>query len=258
MPRTMRVVPLATIALATAATVALGTPIAAATVEPGTPDKDVHVGLDNDNAANPFVQPPGVTATLHMDNTDVIFGRGGGDLLVGNLGSDTLLGGTGADILVGGPEHATSPNSDVLLGDQGDDVSIWAPGDGSDVFLGDDGTDTAIFAPFVTNTDGTLRLEHAGARQVPRVTIDRLPQFSCTIVNVPPTQQLGVEHLVRFNVNGSPVASVRLRAVEQVLCPSPTPGTALVADLRQADPQLHKVALADVTGLPGSIIAPAS
>jgi hypothetical protein len=244
--------------VAAAATVGLGAPTAAATVEPGTPGRDVHLGLDNDNAANPFVQPPGVTATLHMDSTDVIFGRGGGDLLVGNLGSDTLLGGTGPDILVGGPERGTSPNSDVLLGDQGDDVDVWAPGDGNDVFLGDEGTDTAIFAPFVTNPDGTLRLEQVGGRQVPRVTIDRLPQFSCTIVSVPPEAHLGVEHLARFTMNGSPVASVRLRAVEQVLCPSPNAGTVLVADLRQADPQLNEVSITDVTGLPGSIIAAAS
>ena len=155
-----------------------------------------------------------------MDNTDVLFGRGGGDLLVGNLGSDTLVGGTGPDILVGGPEEATSPNSDVLMGDQGDDVNVWAPGDGSDVFLGDEGYDTAIFAQSA-NTDGSLRLEQVNGRQIPRVKIDELPQFSCTIINVPPEQQLGAEHLVRFNVNDSPVVSVRLRQVEQVLCPSP-------------------------------------
>ena len=44
-------------------------------VVPGTPAKDVHVGLDNDNASNTFIQPPGVTAKQHMDNTDVLFGR---------------------------------------------------------------------------------------------------------------------------------------------------------------------------------------
>src|SRR3954464_15084158 len=91
-----------------------------AVVEPGTPAKDVTVGLDNDNASNPLIQPPGVTAKQHMDNTDVLFGRDNDDLLSGNLGSDTLLGGNDDDILIGGPEHGTQPNSDVLVGDDGD------------------------------------------------------------------------------------------------------------------------------------------
>src|SRR6188768_2824867 len=75
-----------------------------AAVVPGTDGPDVHFGADNDNADNPFIQPPGVSAKQHMDNTDIVFGRGGNDLLVGNLGSDTIPGGKGADILIGGPE----------------------------------------------------------------------------------------------------------------------------------------------------------
>ena len=125
---------------------------------PGTPAKDVQVGLDNDNAANPFIQPPGVTAKQHMDNTDVLFGRDNDDLLIGNLGGDTLLAGADDDILIGGPEKAQAPNSDVLVGETGKDVNIWAPGDGSDAFIGNEGKDTMIFAPFVENTDGSLLL----------------------------------------------------------------------------------------------------
>ena len=71
---------------------------------PGTPGKDVHFGGDDDNADNPFIQPPGVTAKQHMDNTDLLFGRENKDLLVGKLGDDTLLGGEDSDILIGGPE----------------------------------------------------------------------------------------------------------------------------------------------------------
>jgi hypothetical protein len=46
---------------------------------PGTEAKNVGIGLDNDNATNPFIQPPGVTAKQHMDNTDVLFGRDNDD-----------------------------------------------------------------------------------------------------------------------------------------------------------------------------------
>src|SRR3954470_23668802 len=79
---TQRTTPLAALrrhrlgaSLATAGLLVAGLATSAgAVVEPGTPAKDVTVGLDNDNAANPFIQPPGVTAKQHMDNTDVLFG----------------------------------------------------------------------------------------------------------------------------------------------------------------------------------------
>ena len=174
MPRTTRVLPIATMAAAAAAlSVALGSSNALATVDPGTPANDVHFGQDNDNASNPFVQPHGVSATLHMDNTDVMFGRDNDDLLVGKLGSDTLLGGSGSDILIGGPDQSSSPVTDVMVGDKGDDVSIWSPRDGNDVFAGDEGQDTAIFAPLVKNPDGSLRLDSWKSRTIPRVTIDK-------------------------------------------------------------------------------------
>ena len=47
--------------------------------------------------------------------------------------------------------RSLSPNSDVLVGDKGDDINIWAPGDGSDAFTGNEDKDTMIFAPFVEN-----------------------------------------------------------------------------------------------------------
>ena len=80
---------------AVAVTIASGVAVSVAVagqaaVIPGTDGPDVHFGLDNDNADNPFIQPPGVGPKQHMDNTDVVFGRGGSDLLVGNLGGDTI------------------------------------------------------------------------------------------------------------------------------------------------------------------------
>lgn len=259
MPRTTRVLPIATMAAAAAAlSVALGSSNALATVDPGTPANDVHFGQDNDNASNPFVQPHGVSATLHMNNTDVMFGRDNDDLLVGKLGSDTLLGGSGSDILIGGPDQSSSPVTDVMVGDKGDDVSIWSPRDGNAVFAGDEGQDTAIFAPLVKNPDGSLRLDSWKSRTIPRVTIDNKDALSCTLVNVPPREQLGAQYIVRFTLNDAPVASVQLKDVEQVLCPSPEAGQVLVADLREAEAHLTTVPLEDVKGLAGAIIAPAS
>ena len=223
---------------------------------PGTPGKDVHVGADNDNANNTFIQPPGVTAKQHMDNTDLLFGRGGDDLLIGRLGGDTLVGNAGHDILVGGPENFLAPNSDVLLGEEGDDVNIWAPGDGSDAFSGFTGRDTMIFAPFTQVVNGTPVLQYWNGRKIPRVKIDASPQFSCTLVKVPPSQKLGFDFLVRFNVNGVPAVTVRQSRVETVYCPSGNAGQALVADLTSAHPAFKPVALNHIYGVVGAILAP--
>ncbi len=242
---------------AAAAAVALAGSTASATVVPGTAGNDVTVGLDNDNAQNAFVQPPGVAAKQHMEDTDVLLGRDGDDLLVGRKGDDTLLGGYGSDILIGGPENFVAPNSDVLVGEQGHDINIWAPGDGSDAYLGQEGYDQMVFAPFVKNSNGTLKYEWKYGRWVPRVDIDGLPQFSCTIVRVPPTQRLGFQFLVRFNVNGTPVVTVRQKDVERVFCPSPNPGYVKVAVLTDTYPTFRNVPLRTVGGVIGAIMAPA-
>jgi Ca2+-binding RTX toxin-like protein len=225
-------------------------------VVPGTPAKDVHVGLDNDNANNTFIQPPGVTAKQHMDNTDLLFGRDNDDLLIGRLGSDTVLAGLGHDILVGGPERGTPPNSDVLVGDYGNDINIWAPGDGSEVFTGDQGYDTQVFAPFVTKDNGDLKLEWYKGRKIPRVDIDEQPAFSCEIVKVPAAEKLGVQFLARFKVNGNLTVTVRQKDVEKVFCPSPDKGYATYANLKDKHPVFKKVKLANVGGVLGKILAP--
>ncbi len=230
-----------------------------AVLEPGTPAKDVTVGLDNDNAANPFIQPPGVTAKQHMDNTDVLFGRDNDDLLIGKLGGDTLLAGADDDILIGGPEKGQAPNSDVLVGDTGDDINIWAPGDGSDAYIGNEDKDTMIFAPFVENSDGSLLITRSYGRKIPHVKIDAQPAFTCTVVPVPASERLGAQFLVRFNVNGTPVVTVRQKDVEKVFCPSPEAGKAVLARLTGDDPTTFRtVSLDRVAGTVGAILAPAS
>jgi hypothetical protein len=242
------------IGLAAGIAATLATPGFAAVI-PGTSGADVHFGLDNDDADNPFIQPPGVPATLHMDDADVVFGREGNDLLVGNLGSDTIPGGKGSDIMIGGPDDLATPSSDVLLGDEGNDINIWAPGDGNDVYVGDTGNDAMVFAPLLKKADGSLVLVRHAGRKVPRVDISAQADLSCTILKIPPEQQFGAQFLVRFNVDGDPVASVRLKDVEQLLCPSAATGDAAVADLTVADPVFHDVQLSDIGGVLGAIVA---
>lgn len=234
----------------------LSMPAADAMVAPGTPNKDVTFGGDNDNADNTFIQPPGVPAKQHMENTDILFGRGGDDLLVGRAGSDTLVAGPGADILIGGPEQGKAPNSDVLLGEAGDDVNVWAPGDGSDAFLGDSGYDTMIFAPLVLDRSKNPALKRAHGRLVPKVTAGGQPRFGCVIVAVPASQRLGFDHLVRFTVDGKPAVTVRQRGVERVICPSARAGYAKVARLTDRHPRFAEVRLRSIGGVAGAIVNP--
>jgi hypothetical protein len=216
---------------------ALGDRPAQAALQEGGGGRDVLIGRDNDNASNVFIQPSGVNARQHLDNTDILRGDSQDDLLIGRLGDDVLWGDNGNDILVGGPEAGSQPNSDVIFGDNGDDINIWVGGDGSDAFVGGQGRDTMVFAGgFAQVTNGVPQLVNFRGRSVPLVPIDNQPQFSCTIHAVPANQQLGFRFIVRFLVNNNVVVTVRQQNVEQVLCSSPNPGTVLVADLTRPNP----------------------
>ncbi len=206
-----------------------------AAFQQGGNGNQVLVGRDNDNAANAFIQPPGVNAKQHLDNTDLLDGGNGDDLLIGLLGADVVTGGNGSDILIGGVENFQAPNSDVLWGGNGNDINIWAPGDGSDAFVGDAGQDVHIFAPLVV-TNNQPALFAFGDRQIPRVTIANQPRFRCTIERVPAQQGLGFDFITRFFAGGQLAVTVRLEDVETVLCTSPRPNRVLVATLTSAAP----------------------
>jgi hypothetical protein len=243
-------------ALLAAVALATSTAAAMASVDPGTPDKDVHIGKDNDNAANPFIQPPGVAAPQHMNDTDLIFGRGNADLLVGNQGGDTLLGGPGPDILVGGPDRGGDRRDDVLVADDGDVVAIWSPGDGNDIVDGNDGTDTLIVGPVLTNSNG-LRLDTWTLnRAIPKVDLSGATNQTCELVSVPDSEHLGVQYLLRLTAGGPLLNTLRLKEMEAVVCPGPYAGTARVADLSAGKTSFTTVPVSAVRGLAGAIVAP--
>jgi hypothetical protein len=242
---------LAAVALASSAAAAV------AAVDPGTPDKDVHIGRDNDNAGNPFIQPPGVVNPQHMNDTDLLFGRGNADLLVGNKGGDTLLGGPGPDILVGGPDRGSDRRDDVLVSDDGDDVAIWSPGDGNDIVDGNDGTDVLVVGPVLTTVGGGLRLDTWTLnRAIPKVDLAQATNQTCELVPVPESEHLGVQYLLRLSAGGPLLNTLRLKEMEAVVCPGPYAGTARVADLTAGKPSFSTVPVANVRGLAGAIVAP--
>ena len=207
-----------------------------AAVQPGTVGNDVIIGRDNDNAANTFIQPAGVAAKQHLEDTDLLTGTSGHDLLIGLKGDDVLLAGAGDDILVGGNERGALPNSDVLIGDAGHDINVWAPGDGSDLFVAGAGHDVQVLAPFVLDAAGKPALFWQHGRRVPHVNAANQPAFKCTVEAVPAAQKLGVDYLVRFFAGGNLAVTIRLDDAEKVVCPSPKPGKVTVADLTSAHP----------------------
>jgi Ca2+-binding RTX toxin-like protein len=238
----------------TAALVAatLTAPLHAAIVQ-GTVRSEVLFGADDDNTADLFIQPEGVGANQSLNNADVIIGKAGDDVLVGLLGSDVMLGGPGSDILVGGTEQATQPNSDVQFGELGNDVAIWAGGDGSDLFDGGLGLDALVFGT-IDKVDGIPTISPSSGRHrvtgVPTADVTGQGGF-CTLEPADDPAARGYDFLVRFfqRSSGNLLVTVRTKDVEQVFCTSEAGGAITFADLTFADPAFVEVSLDDVRGL---------
>jgi len=203
----------------------------------GNENPDILIGRDDDNIANPIIQPAGVVANQSLNNTDALAGEGGNDILVGLLGNDVLWAGAGNDITIGGPEGGVAPNSDVILGDDGDDINIWAPGDGSDLFVGGNGTDTMVFGVIDRTSAGvpTGGGSAPGFVVVPTANVSGQGGF-CTIER---SSDPSFEFLARFFVRatGALAVTVRLVGVERLICTSQAGGQITFADLRAANPQ---------------------
>ena len=178
---------------------------------------------------------PGGSPNQSLRAGDVLVGGGQDDLIVGGLGIDILVGNAGDDILIGGTEDFNSSvdgdgrgsdNRDRAYGQAGDDVFIWAPGDGSDFFDGGEGTDVLIFgvlgeaqdadgntegAPFFAvnppGTDGSQ--DHDGIaldeNSQPTVRASNSPGF-CTLLDAAANgdafSQLDLDMVVRFSLRG--------------------------------------------------------
>ena len=205
---------------------------------------EVLIGRDDDNTANPAIQLPGTAADQSLANTDVLVARGAQNVLIGLAGNDVLQGGPASDILVGGPEQGLRPNSDVMFGNSGTDVSIWAPGDGSDAFLGGSGRDAQVLGVIDRDANNVPTL---GGRVpaffdgVPTANLTGSPGF-CTVERVT-DPGLGYQFLVRFFVRatGALAVTIRLSEVEQVFCTSQAGGAITYADLTSPAPRFVEI-----------------
>jgi len=235
----------------------------AALVENG-PGPQLLVGADDDRQDNIAIQA-GAGPNQSLNRTDVITGGPGNDVILGLNGSDVIDGGPGQDIILGGPDALPAPggppNSDVMFGGTGNDVNLWAPGDGSEVFIGGNGLDALIFGA----TDREEVADPATNVRLPRLRIG-VPGFpqgiptadvsgltnSCTIEESPST---GYRFLVRFrNSAGAILATVRVSEVEQVFC-SQGGGVIAFADLTVPSPAFSAVTLPEAAHLNALVAA---
>jgi hypothetical protein len=250
----MRTVKVSTAVFVAAAAIALVQPSWAALVVGGIAPS-ILFGRDDDNQQNPNVQPAGTAANQSLNNTDVLVGRAGNDVLVGLLGSDVISAGGGDDIIIGGPEQGTTPNSDVMFGDDGDDINIWAPGDGSELFVGGAGRDAIVFG--VIDKDAQNRPTSGGPAPgfaaIPTANVSGQGGF-CTIERVT-DPSLSYEFLMKFlsRATGALIVTVRLSEVEQAFCTSQAGGQITYADLTQANPVFYTVSQADVLAINNTV-----
>lgn len=198
----------------------------------------VVAGADSNSISSPLLANnpagPGGSPNQSLRAGDVLQGDSGDDVLIGGLGIDVLFGNDGNDVLIGGTEDfnsnvdgdgRNSDNRDRAFGGNGDDVFIWAPGDGSDFFDGGVGTDVVIFGVLGErrdadgSTDGAPFFNvnppsAAGSQDFdgiflqtdtnfPLARVSASPGF-CTVLvtNGPEFSELDLDHVVRFSLRG--------------------------------------------------------
>jgi hypothetical protein len=158
---------------------------------------------------------------------DILYGTTADDVIIGGLGIDTLWGKSGDDIIIGGTEDFNPLNRDRAFGGEGEDIFIWAPGDGNDFFDGGNGTDVLMIgligeskddngeesgAPFFAVSPpgspgaGDFDGIHLNSNNLPLVDVINGPGF-CEIVEKNEAdnealQALNIDHLIRFVLRG--------------------------------------------------------
>ena len=209
---------------------------------------------------------PGGSPNQGLRSGDVLQAGSTDSVMIGALGIDVLIGGDGDDVLIGGTEDFNSSvdgddrgsdNRDRAFGGVGNDLFIWAPGDGSDFFDGGPGIDVVAFgilgeqrdsdsgtegAPFFNvnppGSDGSLNFDGIfldPTTNLPIVSVSTSPGF-CTVLDqsTNPTElaTLSLDQLIRFSLRGVANAfdsgertdddglrvSLSIRDVEYVVC----------------------------------------
>lgn len=222
---------------------------------------EVLIGQDNDNINNAQFQTIAPPPNQSLNNADILQGNNGCDVLVGLFGDDVLDGGDGSDIMIGGTEQFDPEgfgSRDIMLGGEGNDINIWAPGDGSDAFLGGRGSrDVQVFGLVSKDQNNVPILSPVRGKfsdtGIPTVDVSGSPGF-CRLEDVRETD-LGFDFLVRFFVRatGNLAVTVRLKDVEQIFCTSEIGGQITFANLRDESPNFVEISQTEVRRLNRSL-----
>jgi len=144
-----------------------------------------------------------------------------------------------------------------MFGGPGDDVNLWAPGDGSEAFVGGPGRDALVFGatdreaiadPATGVRLPTLFFGVPGFPQgIPTADVSGLGNF-CTVEASPSP---GYEYLVRFRSAATTniIVTVRVKDVEQVFCTDQSGASIAFADLSVPLPAFNVVAPHEVAAL---------
>lgn len=237
--------------------------------------KNVIIGSDLNNKENPTVQPQeDAQSGGGRDQTqqfgDILRGSWKDDLIIGRLGIDTMFGKKGNDILIGGTEDFNSFNRDRAFGGRGNDIFMWAPGDGSDLFFGGRGYDVLMlgligevvdgdvqFKVNLPNTEGSFDSDEiflSPYTNLPVMDLINSPGF-CEVIDESNAEggkdaldALGLDHLVKFFIraqadnragdgdNGLRV-TIHLKDVEFLVCTNRLGDAVEVLDLRYTPPR---------------------
>lgn len=153
-----------------------------------------------------------------------------------------------------GTEQGQRPNSDVQIGGTGNDIALWAGGDGSDLFDGGPGHFDALVFGAIDKVDGIPVISPATGKYrnlgLPTANVTGQGGF-CRLERVADPEARGFEFLVRFFVRatGNLAVTIRTHDVEQVFCTSEAGGVATFADLTAPDPAFVEVSLDEVDRL---------
>ena len=144
----------------------------------------------------------------------------------------------------------------TVKGGPGNDVNLWAPGDGSEAFIGGPGLDAIIFGA----TDREAVADPSTGVRLPILsfTVAEFPQGIATadvsglanVCTIEASPLSAYSHLIRFRsaATGNVIVTVRVKDVEQVYCTGESGGIAF-ADLTVPSPEFAVVSLTDVQTL---------
>ena len=237
----------------------------------------VFIGSDSSQFRNPFIQPQdpplsGGDRDQTLQFGDILFGTAREDIIIGALGADVIFAQGGDDIIIGGSEGGNPFSRDRVFAGEGDDLFVWAPGDGTDFIDFGRGNDILLVGVFglqngndlifpINNTQRFLKPFLDPTTGFPIVDALNAPGF-CEILDDSDSagtakglSELGIENVVRFvlrqvrndfengvqNTDNGLRVSLHVKGLELLICANRDGSAIDVIDLRVNPPSIKPI-----------------